>query len=57
MVATWMADTVLLGICSVDPAAIESMNVIKDPAQLPVGAEFGIIRVTLKPGKGLTEKR
>ncbi|MDP1860236.1 MAG: hypothetical protein Q8K82_16280 [Gemmatimonadaceae bacterium] len=52
-----MADTVLLGICSVDPAAIESMNVIKDPAQLPVGAEFGIIRVTLKPGKGLTEKR
>ena len=46
-----------LGDIPVDPDAIESMNVIKDPAQLPAGAASGVIRITLKPGKGLTAKR
>ena len=46
-----------LGDIPVDPDVIESMNVIQDPAQLPAGAESGVIRITLKPGKGLTEKR
>ena len=46
-----------LGDIPVAPDAIESMNVITDPAQLPAGAESGVIRITLKPGKGLTERR
>ncbi len=46
-----------LGDIPVDPDAIESMNVITDPAQLPAGAASGVIRITLKPGKGLTAKR
>jgi len=33
------------------------MNVITDRAQLPAGAESGVIRITLKPGKGLAERR